>query len=357
MTEVGIGLLGSGSAGHLYLRQARERCSLRYVACADTDRDRAVALATEYGLPRGCTPGELLADPAVHVVVNLTPPPLHGRTGLDVLQAGKHLYGEKPLAADLRQARRLLNVAEHRRLRVGCAPDTFLGPALQTARRLVDGGRIGAVFGASIAMVASQPESWHPRPENFYGEAAGPLFDMGPYYLTALVFLLGPVARVAGFSTTAPRERRPLGGAPIVPLVPTHEVGVLEFGSGAVASLTVSFDAAASATPPIEVHGSEGSMLLPDPNGGAGPVHWCRHDRREWVEEPHVAAGGQTRCAGVEDMVTAIAEDRPHRANGALALHVLDVMESLRRAAKWGRVVRLRTTCERPEPLPTTDKS
>ena len=352
-----VGLLGSGSAGHLYLRHARSGCSLRYVACADVDRARAAELAEEYGLDRACTPEKLLADPAVDVVVNLTPAAVHGPTGLEVLRAGKHLYGEKPLAADVRQAGELLREAEARGLRVGCAPDTFLGPAFQTARHLVDAGRVGTVFGASVALAMNQPERWHPRPAPFYGEGAGPLFDMGPYYLTVLVSLLGPVARVAGFGTVAPRERRGPDGAAIEPSVPSHEVGVLEFASGAVASLTLSFDAAGSAAPPIEVHGTTGTLLLPDPNGGGGAVHLCRHDRREWVEQPHVAAGGETRCAGIEDLIAAIEEGRPHRASGTLALHVLDVMESLRTAMSSRSVVPLRTTCERPAALPTTGNS
>jgi predicted dehydrogenase len=351
----GIGLLGSGSAGQLYLRHAAHGCALRYVACADVDVARAAALAEEHGLPRAGTPEELLADPAVDVVVNLTPAAAHGRTGMDVLRAGKHLYSEKPLAPDVRQARRLLDLARRDGLRVGCAPDTFMGPAFQTARHLVDAGRIGTPFAASVALAMAQPESWHPRPEPFYGEAAGPLLDMGPYHLTVLVFLLGPIARVAGFGVVAARERPAPGtGEPIEPSVPTHEVGVLEFAGGAVASLSVSFDAAGSWAPPIEVHGSLGTLVLPDPNGGAGPVHSCRHDRREWVQEPPVEAGGQTRCAGLEDMLAAIEERRPHRASGELALHVLDAMESLRASARSGRMVRLRTTCARPEPLTTT---
>lgn len=348
----GIGLLGSGSAGHLYLRHAAHGCSLRYVACADVDVARAAALAEEHGVPRACTPEELLADPAVEVVVNLTPAAAHGPTGSAVLRAGKHLYTEKPLAADVRQARRVLELARRRGLRVGCAPDTFLGPAFQTARQLVDAGRIGTPFAASVALIEAQPEAWHPRPAPFYGEAAGPLFDMGPYHLTALVFLLGPIARVAAFGVVASRERRAPGtGELIEPTVPTHEVGVLEFASGAVASMNASFDAAGSWAPRIEVHGSEGTLVLPDPNGGAGPVHSCRHDRREWVEEPPVAAGGQSRCAGLEDMLAAMAEGRAHRASGELALHVLDAMESLRASARSGRFVRLRTACARPEPL------
>jgi predicted dehydrogenase len=321
------------------------------VACADVDAARAAELAAEYGVPRASSPEELLADPEVDVVVNLTPPAAHGPTGLDVLRAGKHLYGEKPLAATVAEGRRLLEEAAGRGLRVGCAPDTFLGPAFQAARGLVDGGVAGRVFAASASLAMAQPERWHPRPEAFYGEAAGPLFDMGPYYLTVLVSLLGPIAAVAGLGAMADRERRVPGtGTVIVPAVPSHEVGVLRFASGAVATLTISFDAAGSAAPPIEVHGSEGTLLLPDPNGGDGAVHACRHDRREWVEQP-AAAGGQTRCVGVEDLVAAIAQDRPHRASGALALHVLDAMESLRASARGAGVVTLSTTCERPAPL------
>ena len=348
--EIRVGLLGSGSAAEQYLWHARQGCPLRHVACADVDVVRAAALAQAWGLPRACTPEELLADPDVDVVVNLTPAALHGRTGLRVLEAGKHLYSEKPLAADVSQARELLRVAEQRGLRVGCAPDTFLGPAQQTARRLLDAGRVGEVFAASASVAMLQPETWHPRPAQFYGEAAGPLYDMGPYYLTALVCLLGPVARVAGLGTIARRERH-AGGVTIEPSVPSHEVGVLEFASGVVATLMVSFDAAASAAPPLEVHGSLGTLLLPDPNGGGGTVASRRHGAPEWAEEAQVAPGNPTRCAGIVDMVTAIREGRPHRASGELGLHVLDVMESLRRSGERRSVVELTTTCAQPEPL------
>jgi len=220
-----VGLLGSGSAGDLYLWQGRRGCSLSYAACADVELARAAALAEEYGLPRACTPDELLADPDIDVVVNLTPASLHGPAGLQVLRAGKHLYSEKPLAADVRQATRLLDLAARRGLRVACAPDTFLGPALQTARRLVDAGAIGTVFGAAAVVATTPPETWHPRPGNFYAEAAGPLFDMGPYYITALVSLLGPVVRVAGLGAVGLRERRSHAtGELIEPTVPTHEL-------------------------------------------------------------------------------------------------------------------------------------
>lgn len=349
---VRVGILGAGSAGRLYLRHSRHDCSLRYVACADVDRARATALAAEYGVPHACTPVELLADPRIDVVVNLTPAREHGRVGQQVLAAGRHLYSEKPLAPDVRQARRLLAAARRKRLRVGCAPDTFLGPALQTARCLLDSGCFGTPFAASVNLVMPEPERWHPRPAPFYREAAGPLFDMGPYHLTALVFLLGPVARAAGFGTIAPRERRSPDGELIVPTVPAHEVGVLDFAGGAVASLSVSFDAACSAAPPLEIHATGGTLRLPDPDHGEGTVWSCRHGRRDWTEEAPSGRGGRSRCIGIEDMAAAIREDRPHRASGELAIHVLDVMESLRRSAALGRVTRLRTTCERPQPLP-----
>jgi predicted dehydrogenase len=344
--------MGSGSAGRLYLRQSGRGCSLRYVACADVEPSRAAALAREHGVPRACSPDELLADPDVEVVVNLTPATEHGRVGRRVLRAGKHLYAEKPLAPDVRQGRALLALAARRRLRVACAPDTFLGPALQTARELVDAGAIGVPFAASASVAMPAPSTWHPRPAPFYGPAAGPLFDMGPYYLTALVSLLGPVARVAGMAVVAPHERRSLvTGELIEPAVPTHELGLLEFAGGMVATLAISFDAPASAAPPLELHGTLGSLRLPDPNAGEGAVAARLRGEPGWTDVPAGAAGGRSRCAGVEDMAAAIRKDRPHRASGELALHVLDAMESLRRSAATGRMLRLRTTCERPAPL------
>jgi predicted dehydrogenase len=346
------GLLGAGAAAELYLRKGRCCCSLHYVACADVDLDRAAATAARWGVPRACGPEELLADPDLDVVVNVTPAAEHERSGLRVLEAGHHLYSEKPLAPTVAGARRLLELAAERGLRVGCAPDTFLGPALQSARRLLDSGGVGTPFGASVSVVLPQPERSHPRPAAFFGEGAGPLFDMGPYALTALVFLLGPVARAAAFETIAPRERRGPDGRTIVPGVATHEVGVLAFAAGPVASLSFSFDAAGSAAPVLEVHATRATLWLPDPDRGEGEVRSRRQGSDEWVSEPVPAVGAQSRCAGVEDMAAAIREGRPHRASGELALHVLDVMESLRRSAATGRVVDLRTTCARPEPLP-----
>lgn len=346
-----VALMGSGSAAELYMEQAQANCSLSFVACADVETGRAAALAESYGIPRACTPDELLAATDVEIVINLTPAAEHGRSGLEILSAGKHLFTEKPLAPTVAEGARLLDCARRRGLRIGCAPDTFLARGLQTARALIDHGYVGSPFAASATVAMIQPESWHPRPATFYGDAAGPLFDMGPYYITALVALLGPVARVAGFGTVAPRERRAVSGELIEPTVPSHDVAILEFTGGAVASLVASFDAARSAAPPIEIHGTLGTLRLPDPNHGAGAVCSCRHGQWEWVEEPVGAAGGQSRCIGIEDMADAIREGRPHRASGELGLHVLDVMESLRRSQASHRVLRLRTTCERPEPL------
>ena len=349
---VRVGLMGAGSAGDLYLRHARYGCSLRYVACADVEPSRAAALARAHGGLRPCTPREMLANPEVDIVLNLTPAPEHGWVGRQVLLAHKHLYTEKPLAPDMRQGARLLAMARRRGLRVGAAPDTFLGRALQTARRLIDAGEIGAPFAAAATVTNPPPFAWHPRPAQFFGEAAGPLFDMGPYYLTALVFLLGPVARVAGFGTVAPCERASLTGERILPGVPTHEVGVLEFATGAVATLHASFDAALSAAPPIEVHGTMATLRLPDPDTSGGTLLLCPQGEREWTEVPLAPVGGRSRCIGIEDMAAAIREHRPHRACGELALHVLDVMELLRRSASAGRTLAVRTTCGRPAPLP-----
>jgi len=352
-----VGIIGCGNISKAYARKLEELPFLELSACADLDADRARALAAEFGVPRALAVDTLLADPEIEVVVNLTIPAAHREVSESALAAGKSVYGEKPLALSFEDGRMLLGSAARAGRRVGCAPDTFLGAGLQTCRKLLDEGAIGEPVAASGFMLSPGPESWHPGPEIFYQRGAGPLFDMGPYYLTALVHLLGPARRVTG-SSRVTHEKRQIGSEPrkgewMAVEVPTHVASVIEFASGPVATLTTSFDVQASRFRNLEIHGTEGTLSVPDPNTFGGPVQLRRSYREKWEEVPlsHGNAD-QSRGIGLADMARAIERRRAHRASGELALHVLDLMESSLRASEDGRHVELTSTCERPAPLP-----
>ncbi|MZD04400.1 Gfo/Idh/MocA family oxidoreductase, partial [Streptomyces sp. SID5785] len=298
---------------------------------------------------------ELVSRDDVDAVLNLTVPAVHAEVALTALAAGKHVYGEKPLAAGLDQAAAVLAAARAAGLRVGCAPDTVLGTGTQTARKAVDDGLIGRPVAATAFMTTAGHEAWHPDPEFYYRPGGGPLLDMGPYYLSALVHLLGPVVRVTGASSR-PRTVRTVGSGPraghVFPVdTDTHITGVLEHAGGALSTLIMSFDVRAARLPRIEVHGTDASLSVPDPNAFDGPVEIHRGDR--WVPLP-VSAGHRDagRGVGLGDLAAALREDRPHRASAELAAHVLDVMLTLMDAADQGRALGVDSTCERPDPVP-----
>jgi predicted dehydrogenase len=354
MEPVAVGIIGTGNISSIYMQAGKPFPILRIVACADLEPERARAQAEKFGLSRACSVDELLRDPAIDIVVNLTVPLAHAEVALAAVEAGKHVYNEKPLAVRREDARRLLDLAAARGLRVGCAPDTFLGGGLQTCRALIDQGAIGRPVGAFAAMLASGPESWHPSPDFFYQEGAGPLFDMGPYYLTALATLLGPARAVSGSARTTHAERvigsGPRAGEKIRVTTPTHVTALIEYEE-AVATLTTSFDIGHGYAPRLEIYGTEGSLRLPDPNTFGGPVQIKRG--AEWEEVP-IAHGytENSRGIGVADMAYAIRDGRPHRASGELAFHVLDTMHTIYAAAEAGRRLDLAAGPERPAALP-----
>ncbi|ABU60421.1 Gfo/Idh/MocA family protein [Roseiflexus castenholzii] len=357
ITPANVGIIGCGNISGIYLENSRMFDALNVVAVADIDPDRAQARAAEYNVPKACSVEELLADPDIEIVINLTTPDAHGPVALAALNAGKHVYNEKPLAVTRDEARALLDLAERKGLRVGCAPDTFLGGGLQTCRKLIDDGWIGEPIGATAFMMSHGPESWHPNPTFFYQPGGGPMFDMGPYYLTALCVLLGPVRRVTGSARISFAERTVTGernyGATIPVNTPTHVAGVLDFASGAVATIITSFDVWSSQLPRIEIYGSHGTLSVPDPNTFDGPVLLRRAGAREWSSIP--LSHGFTRNSrgiGVADMATAIRTDRPHRASGELAYHVLDIMHAIHDASREERHILLRSAMTRPKPLP-----
>jgi predicted dehydrogenase len=351
-----VGVVGCGVISHHYAANAKAFDSFALVACADLEREAAERLASEHALPPAPVE-ELIGDPTIDIVLNLTPPAVHVGVTRQALAAGKHVYSEKPLALTVAEARELLAVATERGCRLACAPDTFLGSAFQTARALLDEGAIGEPLSVSAAMLVGGQASWHPNPDIFFAEGAGPLLDMGPYYLTLLVALLGPVARVAGFASTRVAEREiqvgPRAGERFRAQTPTHTAATLQLVSGAMANLVASFEAPGEYVCDFAIHGTRGVLALPDPNGFAGPLR-LKASRADWVDVPVAGRGGcDSRGIGLDDLARSLVENRAHRASGELACHVVDVAESILAAAASGSAVEVATTVERPAWLPT----
>jgi predicted dehydrogenase len=356
LKRVGVGIIGCGNISPAYLKAAEGFPILKIVGLADANPDAAKARAKEFGL-KARSIEALLEDPAVEIIVNLTVPKAHVEVGLTAIAAGKHVHSEKPLGVTVAEARKLMRAAEAKGVRVGCAPDTFLGGAHQTARKLIDEGAIGRPIGGTAFFMCPGHESWHPNPGFYYLAGGGPMLDMGPYYITDLVNLLGPVARVSGTTTRLRNERlitsEPLEGTRIPVEVATHVTGTLGFVSGAVVSVTMSFDVPKHRHAPIEIYGEKASLNVPDPNYFGGEIELAE-PRGEWriVPTEHGYADGNYRIIGVADMAHAIRNGRPHRASGALAFHVLEVMEAFQRSSDLGAVVSIDSRPERPAALP-----
>lgn len=358
MKPMKTGIVGCGNISGIYFRNLQLYPEVELVACADLDVERAAARAREFGVPKACSVDELLADPEIEIVVNLTIPKAHAAVCLQALAAGKHVYVEKPLAVTREEGREVLELAARSGLRVAGAPETFLGGGIQTCRKLIDEGAIGRPVAATAFMMGRGHEHWHPDPEFYYEVGGGPMFDMGPYYLTALVNLLGPIRRVTGSAAIAFPERTILSekkkGKIIKVETPTHIAGVIDFASGAVGTIITSFDImAGTELPHIEIYGSAGTLRVPDPNGFGGRVQLRRADSGEWEDIP--LTHGYTdnnRGIGVADMARAIAEGRPHRANGELAYHVLEAMHGFHDASREGRHYEMTSSCDRPAAMP-----
>lgn len=351
----GVGIIGCGNISEIYCKNLLQNFAtlehLKLVACADLDEPRAVARAAQFNIAARRV-DELLESDDIELVVNLTIPDAHARVSRAILKAGKHVYSEKPLATTRKDAKKILKIAKARKRRVGGAPDTFLGGAWQTIRKLLDDGAIGEPIAATAFMMGHGPEKWHPNPDFFYQPGAGPLFDMGPYYLTALINLFGPVKRVASLARASFPERFTPDKRVIPVNTPTHVAGSLEFANGALATLITSFDVWHSQLPPTEIYGSEGSILAPDPNGFGGDIFVRGENDEEWravpAEFPHTE---NMRGLGVADMARAIRANEPHRCSGEMTYHVVDVMRALLKSAEEGRQVKLKSECERPAPL------
>ncbi len=357
MQPVGVGVIGCGNISSAYMRMFKTLPAVQVVACADLRREAAEAMAQQWEIAQVLSVDELLATPEIEIVLDLTIPAAHGEVALAALAAGKSVYNEKPLALTRSEGKQMLALAAGRGLRVGGAPDTFLGGGLQTCRELIDAGAIGTPVAATAFMMSRGHEHWHPNPAFYYQKGGGPMFDMGPYYLTALVSLLGPVARVSG-ATRITRPQRTISSQPrygevIDVEVPTHVAGLLDFAAGPIGTIMTTFDVQASTLPWIEIYGTAGTLAAPDPNTFGGPVRLRLAGENEWKEIPVTRPYVEnSRGLGLADMAEAMRTGRPHRANGDLAYHVLDIMHAIHDASHEGRHVMLESTCTRPESMP-----
>lgn len=350
----GVAIVGAGVISKQYLANLTVYPDLRVIAIADLDVERARAKGERYGIPVTGDLDTVLGLDDVEIVVNLTVPAAHADVARAALKAGKHVYGEKPLVTDRADGEKLLAEAEDAGLRIGCAPDTFLGAGLQSARRAIEAGAIGEPVAATTATMTPGPETWHPNPEFLFAPGAGPLFDLGPYYLTSLVALLGPVGRVASLTRRGHAERV-IGSGPnqgtVFPVgVPTHVTALLDFTEGAGAVSTFSFDSAHRRVL-FEITGTDGSLAVPNPNTFDGPVKVKVRNDREWRDLP-VTGDASGRGMGVLDMARSIRSGASHRASGDLAQHVLEVMTAIEAAGRSDTFVPVTSEVRRPAALP-----
>lgn len=355
MSRVGVGIVGAGVISEQYLRNLTAFPDVEVLFVADLDAGRAADRATAFGIPASGSVDQLLADDRVEIVVNLTIPVAHVEVGVAALEAGKHVWIEKPFAVDRAGAERLLSTATASDRRLAGAPDTWLGPGLQTARKLIDEGVIGTPTAASAVFQSAGPEPWHPNPDFYYQPGGGPLLDMAPYYLSALVQLVGPISRVSALASSA-RSERVIGSGPRqgerVPVeTPTHYVTVIEFDSGVVADAMFSFDGHGHGNSrSLAVSGSTGHLELPDPNEFDGPST-LRVPGQDAVVHP-VGDAGFSRGVGVLELARAVRGGAPERADARLLGHVLDAIFTVAESAEARTAVEVTSTAERAAPLP-----
>ena len=356
--QIGIGIIGCGKISQAYFDGAKTFQVLNIVACADLN-EAAAQVKAEGNDCEALTIAKLLAHAEIQLVINLTIPAAHAAVTRDILKAGKHAYCEKPLTVEVEDARDLLVLAKSKDLLIGCAPDTFFGAGIQTCREIVDSGEIGPITSGTAFMLSAGPESWHPNPGFYYLLGGGPVLDMAPYYLTALVNLIGPIKRVCAITTKAHQSRiatSPEREGEVLPVeVNTHASGTLEFHSGAIITAIFSFDIHAADHSPIQLYGTQGSIKVPDPNTFGGPVQrlTVKDEACEWEEVQLTRPYSEnTRSIGVADMALAILNKRPHRASDALAFHVLEVMHAFDKSSESGRTIDIESQPKRPAALP-----
>ncbi|MBT4526588.1 MAG: Gfo/Idh/MocA family oxidoreductase [Deltaproteobacteria bacterium] len=375
MEKLRVGLIGCGVISDIYLKTCQKFEVIDIVACASLDLEESRQKAKQYNIAKVCQPDELIQDPDIDCILNLTIPAVHAEISMAALEAGKHVYSEKPFATDLKDGEKILALAKSKNLFVGNAPDTFLGGRLQTCRKIIDDGIIGEPTGASAFVGTHGVERHHPNPAFYYQTGAGPLLDLGPYYLTALISMLGPIKRSCGFSKKTFSERiiesQPRHGEMMQVEVDTHICGTLEFENGVIGSLMTSFDIWDSQLPRLEIYGKEGTICMPDPDPVDGPnifggevyyktretARWSYKPRVQGLEEWTVAENNHgynedSRGLGLADMAYAIKNQRPHRANGEMAHHVLETMLGLLESSQKGAYSVLKSTCSIPAALP-----
>jgi predicted dehydrogenase len=364
----GVGIMGAGNISAAYLRLAPLFKGLEVRGVADILPAAARKRSEEFGVA-AMTPDELLKSSEIDVIVNLTIPATHYQVSMDALSAGKHAYSEKPFVLTLEEGKSLKQAADERNLRVGSAPDTFLGGAHQQVRNLIDSGRLGRITSGTTHVMSRGMEHWHPNPDFFFQVGAGPILDIGPYYISDLIQLIGPVKRVTAFTGMARATREvtaegPFKGTLIKVGTPTTIHGVLEFHSGAIVTIGASWDVYSHGHHNIELYGTEGTVYVPDPNFFGGEITVTDQTGTKSKVEPWAHPFGKInqdpgganpranyRTAGLADMMAAIEAGRPARCGLDVALHAVDIMTSLLKAGESGQVVTLTTTCERPAAL------
>ncbi|MDA5095835.1 Gfo/Idh/MocA family oxidoreductase [Aliiroseovarius sp. KMU-50] len=370
-----VGLVGCGRISDIYLTTLAKFPQVEVVACASLDLEESRVKAAQHGISRALTVEEVIADPEIDCILNLTIPAAHAEITRRALMANKHVYSEKPFVTDLADGRELLDLAEARGLKLGNAPDTFLGGRWQTVRRLIDEGAIGRPTGVFAHVGTHGTERHHPNPDFYYQTGGGPLLDLGPYYLTAMVFCLGPIARVAGMANRAFDRRQiengPRDGEWMEVQVDTHSLSLIEFENGAIGSMTMSFDIWDSETPRFEIYGEDGVISVPDPdpvhgaNDFHGPVWLRTRETSRWSHQPrptgrdnwqvvenHHGFNENSRGLGLLDLAYAVRDDRPERASGEMAFHVFEVMDAIARAPTAGTYQMINSSCPVPAPLP-----
>lgn len=363
MEPTKVGIIGCGNISSIYFKSNSTFQNINIVACADLDIEKAKAAAKKseeegWGTPTPMSVDEILKSD-VEIIINLTIPAAHHSVDMQALNAGKHVHGEKPLCNTREEGAEVLATAKAKGLRVGAAPDTFMGAGIQTCRKYIDDGMIGRPVAGTAFMLCPGHERWHPAPDFYYKAGGGPMFDMGPYYITALVNLLGPIRRICGATGMAQKERiitsQPKYGQVITVDVPTHVAGVMEFENGAIVTIITSFDVVSHHMPCIELYGTEGSIQVPDPNGFGGNVSIMRREKgnTEWRVMPYTHIYEEnSRGIGVADMAQAIQSGRGHRASGELAYHVLEAMHGFHDAASSGAYYTMKSRVERPAAMP-----
>lgn len=378
LSPLRVGLIGTGRISDIYLRTCAKFPQVDVVACGSLNMDESRAKAAEHGIARVMTPDAIIADPDIDAVLNLTIPAAHAGVSMAALNAGKHVYSEKPFATTLADGQRALDLAAQKGLLVGNAPDTFLGGRWQTVRKLLDQGVIGTPTGCMAHVGTHGVERHHPNPDFYYQTGGGPLLDLGPYYLTAMVFLMGPIARVSGMARRTFDRRQiengPRNGEWMEVEVDTHSLSMFEFASGVIGNMTMSFDIWDSEVPRFEIYGTHGTICIPDPdpvhgaNDFHGPVWYRTRETSRWEFQPRPTDrpadwlvadnthgfNENFRGLGLLDLAVAVCEGRQPRASGALAQHILEVMLGIEEAPKRGGFVDIDSRPDVPPMLPET---